>query len=359
MPVPSPGYHAGMRREPALLVAVAAALVAAGAAVADAASGASPGLRLERLVRSGLGLGDVVVAGDRLLLVAETTGQIRSTALDGSGLRRFARLPRVSEELRCRVAPAGLAGFTPGEVWCHAPDNVIWRIGAGGGAATKVATLPEQGPSDGALAFDTGGRFGGRLLAATGGSGQGGAGGGTVYAVTAHGEVQRVAAYDGPGGADNIAMAPPSFGRDAGLLLLAIDHLPKEGKAASEGRLVALAPDGTQSTLLAAHGVGFNGIVALPHDLPPAAAGAGVGGRAGLLLSETFSKSVWRLPAAALAGHGGAVVVSGETRLWLAAVTRRADGSYASARIAAGPQPAASVNFEGIAWLGAGGASPG
>ena len=76
------------------------------------------------------------------------------------------------------------------------------------------ATLPAPYPpaADGALAFDSVGRFGYRLVAATGRSGGAKPAGGAVYAIGPHGGVHRVGSYAGPGGADELVIAPRQFG---------------------------------------------------------------------------------------------------------------------------------------------------
>jgi hypothetical protein len=84
-----------------------------------------------------------------------------------------------------------------------------------------LATLPETAQQDGTIAFDTHGGFGYALPASTGGSQTKG---GTVYAIAASGAVRKVGSYPGPGGADNIELAPARFGSAANELLLAIDR---------------------------------------------------------------------------------------------------------------------------------------
>ena len=115
---------------------------------------------------TGIRLADVVWTGKRFLYVENTTNVVWAA---GPRLTKFASMPKIVEETRCRLSP-GTHGFAPGAVYCHAPDNVIYRIDANG-KVNVFARLPDTLISDGALAFDTFGSFGFRLLAATGRSG--------------------------------------------------------------------------------------------------------------------------------------------------------------------------------------------
>ena len=47
----------------------------------------------------------------------------------GTPPMRFASMPRLVEETRCRPSP-GAHGFPPGAIFCHAPDNTIYQIDA-------------------------------------------------------------------------------------------------------------------------------------------------------------------------------------------------------------------------------------
>src|SRR5439155_4337550 len=129
----------------------------------------------------------------------------------GMPLRPFAAMPRQVEETRCRLSP-GAHGFVAGDIYCHSPDNKIYRISPDGKTVTVFATLPPAARSDGALTFDTVGAFGYALLAATGRSGGTTPGGGSVFAIDPRGTMRRVGSYHTPGGADEIAVAPASFG---------------------------------------------------------------------------------------------------------------------------------------------------
>ena len=128
--------------------------------------------------------------GTRFLYVENTTNVVWAA---GPRLTKFASMPKIVEETRCRLSP-GTHGFSAGAVYCHAPDNVIYRISASG-KVNVFARLPDTTISDGALAFDTFGAFGFRLLAATGRSGTATVDGGTVYAVAASGAVSKIGVY--------------------------------------------------------------------------------------------------------------------------------------------------------------------
>ena len=121
------------------------------------------------------------------------------------------------------------------------------------------ATLPAPYPpaADGALAFDSVGRFGYRLLAATGRSGGLKPAGGVVYAIDPSGHVQQVGSYAGPGGADELVIAPRRFGSVAGDALLTVDAGP------SGGAVVALDPSG-RTRPIATFPLGPNPIAPIP-----------------------------------------------------------------------------------------------
>ena len=117
-------------------------------------------------------LDSVVWTGRQFLYVQNTANTVWAAPPAGRPLRRFATMPRLVEETRCALSP-GRHGFPAGAIFCHSPDNKIYEISANGSSKTVFATLPARYPpaADGALAFDTEGRFGYRLLAATGRSG--------------------------------------------------------------------------------------------------------------------------------------------------------------------------------------------
>jgi hypothetical protein len=259
------------------------------------------------LVETGLPLGDVVWTGTQLLYVAERTGQIDEGGLAGGPLRLFARLPREGEEVRCVPAPTG-HGF-PAGLYCHTASNNIYRVTAG--RVVLVAKLPERRTSDGALAFDTTGRFGFALLAATGRSDD--HHGGAVFTIRPSGAVTKVGSYPGPGGAENAAIAPVGFGTTAGDLLLTAD------KARGEGRLLAMDPRGRVSTIATVHGDGLNSLAVLPTT-------AWRGRSAGVAIADTRSRIAWLVPAARLRPFAGDVVVATELRGGFYVVEPRAGG---------------------------------
>jgi hypothetical protein len=320
-------YNVSMRA--LLAVAALASLVAA----AQARAGSPPAsIAVRPLVETRLLLGDVAWTGSRLLYIAETTGQIDQSGPGARRLRPFAALPGKGEEVRCRPAPTG-HGFARG-LYCHTADNRIYRV-ASSGRVTLFATLPERRTSDGALAFDTSGRFDHALLAATGRSND--RHGGAVFAVRADGSVAKLGSYPGPGGAENAAIAPPGFGAAAGDLLLTTD------KAKSEGRVLAMDARGRVSTLATIRGDGLNSL-AVVSTAPSGAP------RPGLYITDTRSRSVWFAAARQLRRLDGLVVVAAELRGWLF-VVEPARGRFRAVRLRTSLDRA-HYNFEGAVFLG-------
>jgi len=321
-------WHVQMR----LLVTVSAVV----AACAALPAGAAPVAPFRVFAHTTLRLTDVVWTGQRFLYVDNTTNRIASSGPLGGTLTPFTAMPRQVEETRCRPSP-GTHGFTPGDLYCHAPDNKIYRIGPGGRSVTVVAVLPHAPRSDGALAFDTVGRFGYALLAATGRSGGSAARGGTVFAIDPAGHVRRVGGYANKGGADEIAVAPESFGSVGGQALLAVD-------AGKSGALVAMDPRGRTRTLLALPD-GPNPLVALMAGMGPPAGKA----RPGLYVADTTSRTVYLAPAAALQPYAGDVVVGTELRGLFWAVRPRGSG-FAATRLPTN-LGAKAYNLEGATYL--------
>jgi hypothetical protein len=275
--------------------ALAATLIAAAAGPAAA----PPLLHFSVFADTGLRLADVAWTGSGFLYVENTTNKVWAAGPAGLPLRPFVSMPQEVEETRCRVSRGG-HGFTAGDVYCHSPSNKIYRISPDGGTATVFATLPEAAISDGALAFDTGGRFGYALLAATGRSGSEATNGGTVYAVDARGDVRTVGGYPGPGGADEIAIASIRFGTAAHDVLLTVDA------GTSGGSLAAMDGRGRSRTLVTLHD-GPNPIVTIGRHT-----GRRPAAPPGLYVTDTATHDVFFAPAADFERFLGDVVVGSE-----------------------------------------------
>ncbi len=171
---------------------------------------------------------------------------------------------------------------------------------------TVFATLPAPYPpaADGALAFDSVGRFGYRLVAATGRSGGAKPAGGLVYTIGAHGDVHQVGGYAGPGGADELVVAPRRFGSVAGNALLTVDA----GK--SDGAVVAVDPSGRTRTL-ATFPSGPSPIAPIPKF--PRRTGRSRAPSPGLYLNDDKTGYTYMAPAASLARYAGDVIVGTES----------------------------------------------
>jgi hypothetical protein len=283
-----------------LVVAVVAASAAGSGRAAPVAS-----IHVKPFAATGIRLADVVWTGREFLYVENTTNAIYAGDASGGPLHRFAKLPRVVEETRCVVSHGG-HGFPAGEIYCHVPDNRIYRIGPDGKTVQLFATLPTAVTSDGAIAFDTVGGFGHRLLVATGRSGNGQHLGGVVYTIDARGHVRKVGGYGPSGGADEVAVAPAGFGSVAGWALLGADV------GSTGGTVVAMSPAGRTRTI--AHlPDGPNPITAVPAPGPPGAAAPG------FYVSDTQTRNVYEIAAAELAPYAGDVLVGSElqARFWV------------------------------------------
>jgi hypothetical protein len=246
-------------------------------------------------------LDSLVWTGRQFLYVQNTTNKVWAAPPAGHPLQQFATMPRLVEETRCVLSPGG-QGFPPGVIFCHSPDNKIYEISPDGSKKIVFATLPAPYPpaADGALAFDTVGRFGYRLVAATGRSGGAKPAGGLVYTIGAYGGVHQVGSYAGPGGADELVIAPRQFGSVAGDALLTVDA------GASGGAVVAVDPSGKTRTI-ATFPLGPNPIAPIPRmtgriraPLP------------GLYLNDDRTGYTYMAPAASLARYAGDVIVGTE-----------------------------------------------
>jgi hypothetical protein len=250
-------------------------------------------------------LDSVVWTGRQFLYVQNTKNTVWSAPPAGRPLHRFATMPTRVEETRCVLSP-GRRGFPAGSIFCHSPDNKIYEISRDGSHTALFATLPAPYPpaADGALAFDTVGRFGYRLLAATGRSGGSRATGGLVYSIDPHGHTQEVGRYAGPGGADELVIAPRRFGSVGGDALLTVDA------GASGGAVVALDPSGSTRTI-ASFPYGPNPIAAIPR-LARTTRGVRTP-RPGLYLNDDKTAYTYMVPARSLTRYAGDVIVGTES----------------------------------------------
>jgi hypothetical protein len=224
----------------------------------------------------------------------------------------------------------------PDGIYCHTPDNRVVRLERDGTRLTQLARLPADANSDGGLVFDDVGRFGYALLASTGGSGSNG---GQLFAVRKDGRVQTIASYPGPGGAENIAIAPAAFGSAGGWCLLSIDQ------DSVSGRVLAIDRKGTVRTIAAGLGNGVNPIVVVrpaPKDRP-------AGPPAGLYLADTNSKQIWFAPAEDFKSVVGSIVVATELTGELWAIRPR--GSGFEAVPLPGDLPQRAWNLEGSSYV--------
>lgn len=214
-------------------------------------------------------------------------------------------MPRLVEETRCILSP-GTHGFPAGAIFCHSPDNKIYEISPDGANKTVFATLPAPYPpsADGALAFDGVGRFGYRLLAATGRSGGLKPAGGLVYAIGSLGHVQQVGSYAGPGGADELVIAPRRFGSVAGDALLTVDAGPHGGA------VVALDPIG-RTRSIATFPLGPDPIAPIPQL--PIATGTILAPAPGLYVDDDKTGYTYAATAASFIRYSGDVIVGTES----------------------------------------------
>lgn len=298
-----------------------------------AATAAVPSLHFTLFAQTDLPLGQATWTGREWLWNAENLGRIESADANGRNVRPFAAFDQGGEEMRCAVPPNGL---WPDGVYCHTPDNRVVRLNRDGTNLTQLAALPASGNSDGSLVFDDVGRFGYALLVATGGSGSNG---GQLFAVRKDGRVQTVASYPGPGGAENLAVAPAGFGSAGGWCLLSIDQ------DSVSGRLLAIDRQGTVKTIAGGLGNGLNPIVVV-RAAPKTRA---VGPPPGLYLADTLSMQIWSAPAASFQAFGGSVLVGSELtgELWIV----RPAGSRFDALPVTTDLPQRPWNLEGSSYV--------
>ena len=309
-----------MRTSGALRVMLAGALaVMLAGAVAIVVAGAAPGrvpprptLNFLVITKTAQKLDSIVWTGRQFLYVQNTKNTVWAAPPTGRPLRRFATMPALVEETRCILSP-GRKGFPAGEIFCHSPNNKIYEISPDGSKVTVFATLPAPypPPADGALAFDPVGRFGDRLVAATGRSGGANPAGGLVYTIDPHGRVQQVGSYHGPGGADELVIAPRRFGSVGGDALLTVDA------GASGGAIAAVDPSGRTRTI-ATLPDGLNPIAPIPKL--PSGTGRTRVPSPGLYLNDDKTGYTYMAPAASLARYAGDVIVGTESpraRFWI------------------------------------------
>ena len=271
---------------------------------------AAPTLSFDVVTKTAQKLDSLVWTGAQFLYVENTTNTVWAAPPAGHPLARFATMPKLVEETRCILSP-GRQGFPPGVIFCHSPDNKIYEISPNGSSVNVFASLPGPYPpaSDGALAFDAVGRFGYRLVAATGRSGGPEPAGGMVYTIDSHGHVQRVGGYAGLGGADELVIAPIGFGSVAGDALLTVD-------AGASGGVVAIDSTGKTRTI-ATFPEGPNPIAPIPES--PGATGRTGAPLSGLYVNDDLTGYTYLAPAASLARYAGDVIVGTEAhaRFWI------------------------------------------
>jgi hypothetical protein len=295
--------------------------------VAAVSSAAAP-IRATVFDHTGLRLTDIVWTGDTFLYVQNTTNAIWTK---GSPPTLFASMPRVVEETRCKLSP-GAHGFPAGFLFCHSPDNVIYQVRLTDGTVSVFAKLPVRAISDGALDFDTVGRFGYRMLAATGRSGTAKRRVGTVYAIGATGAVRTIGRFTAPGGADELLVVPGS-----GVAMLTVD-------AGKTGSLVVMDARG-RSRRIATLADGPNPIVAVPAAIRPTP-----GAEPGLYVTDTNSTNVFFVADAQLRRYAGSLLVGSELHGLFWRVTPRGD-AFAVQRVPI-TLPAKGFNLENAIYVG-------
>ena len=288
--------------------AFAAAAVLAATVVCSAAGAApAPSISFRVFAAPGLPMDNIVWTGSKFLYVENTANVVYSAPAAGLPLAAFAFMPDEVEETRCVLSP-GAHGWPAGVLFCHAPDNRVYEISASGSVKLfATVPVPVPPPADGALAFDTVGPFGYRLVAATGRSGAPTPRGGAVFTIGPSGDVKGVGTYDEPGGADEVAIAPAGWGTAAGEALLTVDA------GSSGGSLVAMDARG-RTRVLARFPDGPNPIAIIPKHMRTSGTPA-----PGLYVTDDETKNVFFAPASQLARFGGDVVVGSEiqARWWI------------------------------------------
>jgi hypothetical protein len=301
---------------------------------------AAPRLTFSVFAHTGLPLGDMLWTGPLFVYTAEGRRAVYTMDASGQGLRVRTNVPQNNGEMRCILSP-GVHGFAAHAIYCHAAQGAIYRIDTTNWTVRQIAQIPTpKAGSDGALTYDAGGAFGYTLLAATGGSDAGS--GGTVYAVQTGGGVRRIGTYSGPGGAENLAMAPRGFGSAAGQVLITIDQHNRHG------RLLAMDAHGQVRTLAGGLTWGLNPIVSAPSASGMATSTV----RPGLYLADWLSHDVFFTPAAALRAYAGDLLVS--TELGNQLYVLRPQGSHYSLTLLATNLQKSKSNYEGACFVAQG-----
>ena len=285
---------------------LAAALASCGStAAAPRRADPRPTLTFHVIVKTTRKLDSIVWTGRQFLYVQNTANTVWAAPPAGRPLHKFAQMPRLVEETRCILSP-GRHGFPSGAIFCHSPDNKIYEISPDGANKTVFASLPAPSPpaADGALAFDSVGRFGYRLLAATGRSGGLKPAGGVVDAIDRLGHVHRVGNYAGPGGADELVIAPRRFGSVGGDALLTVDA-GRHG-----GAVVALDPSG-RTRPIATFPDGPDPITPIPKL--QSSTGRTRAASPGLYVNDDKTGYTYTAPAVSVASYAGDVIVGTES----------------------------------------------
>jgi len=146
-----------------------------------------------------------------------------------------------------------------------------------------------------------------------------------------------VGSYPGPGGADQVAIAPASFGREAGAAVMTVDAGGTPGyviavDAQGHARTIARLPDGPNPIAALAPSTRTKGLVP-----------------AGLYIGDTATHNVFFVSAAQLAPYAGGLVVGTEIKgqLWVV----RPRGAGFQTRLLPTTLPAVAYNFESAVYL--------
>ena len=153
--------------------------------------------------------------------------------------------------------------------------------------------------------------------------------------------MQPIGSYPGPGGAENIAIAPAKFGTASGWCLLSIDH------DSAAGSVLAFDRKGNMKTIATGLGNGLNPIVVLRAAPKSRPAGSPA---PGLYLADTTSMQIWFAPAAAFQDFAGTVLVGTELTGDLWVIQPNASGGF-DALPATTDLPQRAWNLEGSEYV--------